>query len=445
MSTKAIGGNMNAGASDEEMETYGKPDGPMVFIPEFGEEVGTFTQKREDLYKAKDPGKVSLMHHVPRKYRGYFKPSQCANYDPEEFEYLTDDHGYALCTAVKSNGADCTLKAVHRSWLCTVHGGKLHPLDKVISDARAAMPGGNASKELVAPEVKDRMTRWQLLLHGFIKVEDLDDEELARGQCRQPDGTFSNQPPKNIPKFLHDEMTKRLFERANEQMRGHLMGAVAALGTIASGDAYEPQDRIKAAQLIIERVLGKNPDVIVHKQDAPWEIALRAIGGGTRAESRAARGLDPDTGQPMVLEGSYEELAPVVQVDAPAQPVPATVDRELTDPDGEPIDLGKGGVVDAEALGRDFGDSDDRRSMGLDHDVAVDRDSGRRSLGEEAERQAEAAAERAELAARFKKGRAKRGAARRVGLSSTGEADPPLKIVSKPNEDGTFQVGFSDA
>lgn len=291
----------------------GEPDGPMKFIPEFGFEVGTFTDPRKDLYKKRDSGTSSLMHHVPRDKRGVYRPEQVADYDPEEYDYEVDDKGYCICTAMTKTGTPCRRRANNMSWLCVGHGGKLHPYDKVVNTQRNEMEDHRGEVGGVGrgadPELIERMTRFQKLCQGIISVEDLDDEEIARGQCRRADGTFSANPPKMIPKAIHDRMVSVLFERANEAFKVALIPAVITLGKIANGDAYEPADRIKAASLIVDRVMGKNADVVVHKQDAPWEMALSTITAGSRADSRIARGLDPETGKPMQAPIDAEVVA----------------------------------------------------------------------------------------------------------------------------------------
>lgn len=312
MSTFPVGFNMGVADKKTNMqrETIGKPDGPKIFVSEFGFEVGTFTNPRTDMYKKKSPIKATIMHHIPFDKRGYYRPEQTADYNPEEFDYLTDDKGYALCTMDKRDGTACTLRATHMSWKCAPHGGALHPLDKVPSDERALMPTAakDGRQSYVDPAIVSRMTRFQKLCQGLISVEDLDDEELARGQCKGADGRFGQTPPRMIPKAIHDQMVQQLFVRANDQLRHDLLGAVKALGVISSGEAFEPADRIKAATVIIDRVMGKTADVVIHKQDKPYEMILTSIAGGSRAESRKARGLDPDTGQPIeVIEGEWTD------------------------------------------------------------------------------------------------------------------------------------------
>lgn len=287
---------------DDFSNLVGRPDGPMKFIPEFGFEVKTFLDPRTDLYREKDPGKTSLMHHVPIPKRGYYQPRTCADYDPEEYDYIVNDDGYALCTAITKSGANCSKRAMNMSWLCPTHGGKLHPLDKVNHPDRDSMQvQGGGYQSHIDPELQSRMTRLQKLNQGLLDVSELDDEELARGQCRDSKGGFTGTPPRQVPHAVHQRMVNELFKRADEKLQHSLISVVETMIGVASGDAYEPADRIKAATWIFERVRGKTPEVIEHRQDKPWEMALGHITltGGSRAESRAARGLDPETGEPI--------------------------------------------------------------------------------------------------------------------------------------------------
>lgn len=401
-----------------EKDTVGKPDGPMKFVPEFGVEVGTFTNPREDLYKLQDPGRKSLMHHVPFKCRGYYKPHHCADFDEEEYEYIVDQNGYAMCTAVTLAGKPCSRKAMNMSWLCSAHGGKLHPLDKVINEDRDNMTKVEGGLGVKAPQhVQDRMTRFMKLCQGIISVEDLDDEELARGQCRGSDGTFRGPPPRMIPRGVHDRMVNELFKRADDQLKRNLLDVVETMTSIAKGEAYEPADRIKAATWVFERVRGKNPEVIVHKQDKPWELALQAISTNTRAESRIARGLDPETGEPLADAPQLEQgnetpeqkrerlLAELAALDA--QPIDAEYIEYLHDE----AEYADGEIVEVE----DFTPEEVQELP-----------------GDKAEKHQE---EVKSLKDRLNSGRRQRAYARSQGREDIGET--PFQIVQKgKNEDG---------
>jgi hypothetical protein len=260
------------------VRTVGKPDGPEKWIDEIGYAVGTFTSKREDLEE--DPRRKTLaccMFHVPHGMRGPYRVEDL----PEamhKLNYVTNFDGYVMCTQPNKRAREgdppvCQKRAVNRTGLCDVHGGRLHPLDRLVK------------RELDV----SKMNRWQMLCNGLLDVEDLDDEELMRGMCRRPNGTFPGDTGGAVPRKVYDKMVARLFDRAQEKFRENLLVAVDRLAHIAESDAYEPADQIKASMLIIDRVLGKSVEKVdVTVGAKPFEQILNSI-GGRREDSIHAR------------------------------------------------------------------------------------------------------------------------------------------------------------
>lgn len=259
----------------------GKPTGPLVYVEALDMEVPSYAEKREDLYNRGI--KSTLMHHVPLKMRGPYVWNDNEEYGPNGEN--KNHANYCMCMGVQpekfSNGKarpnglnnpnagkPCGNKAINHSGYCGWHGGALHPLDK-------------SQPKDIPRDVQFKM--------GKLDPREMDDEELALGQIRLADGTFTNF--KTIPHAVHDEVIKRLFERADEKLRENLMDTVNIMADIAKNPAVEPADRIKAATWIHERVRGKAPIVVEHRQDKPFEVVLGAVlEGGSRAASRAARG-----------------------------------------------------------------------------------------------------------------------------------------------------------
>jgi hypothetical protein len=115
-------------------------------------------------------------------------------------------------------------------------------------------------------------------LDGELTVEDMDDEELAKGRFRDKNGGFSGRPPAIVPKEFHDACVRRLLQRAEEMTREHFLTAVETFADIASSPAYEPKDRLKAAAYIWERTAGKVPDKVEIKAKlAKWEQDIEGI------------------------------------------------------------------------------------------------------------------------------------------------------------------------
>lgn len=115
--------------------------------------------------------------------------------------------------------------------------------------------------------------RMAAILRGDLDVAELDDEELARGELRGKDGNF-HKGPQMVPREMYAKMMNELFKRANEQMKTSLVDAVKVLTAIATDPDADPKDAMKAAQWIVERVMGKTPESVIVKQDKPWQSLL---------------------------------------------------------------------------------------------------------------------------------------------------------------------------
>lgn len=321
-------------------ELAGKPDGPDKYIDSLGVTVPTFIDPCDHMRLPKDSGTTWLMYHVPRNMRGYYRPEHYnEKFAAENKQWILDltldNKGYVRCVETTLAGNPCARRAVNFSGLCQAHGGKLHPLDKVVDVRRDAMvddlPPDHGFAQSVktrhaqmTPELLGRMTRWQMLLSGIITVEDLDDEELQRRQCRDRNGGFTGEAPRQIPKKLADQLVRKLFERVDEKMKTNLMDMVQVMIDIATSDVYEAADRIKAAQWVSERQLGKVPDKVIHVQEKPWEMVLSGITGGSRAASRVARGVADEE---EILE------AQLVEIEEVPQSVTQIVEEDEYDPD----------------------------------------------------------------------------------------------------------------
>lgn len=142
------------------------------------------------------------------------------------------------------------------------------------------MAGAGKSRttgESVEVHVRVQSPRLAKLISGELKVEDLDDEELARGYPKDRGGKFRGRPPKMIPKELHDRMTRELLRRGQDMFRMEYQTAIEAMAKIAADPTEKSADRIKAAQYIIERVAGKVPDKVEIAAADPWQQIIDRI------------------------------------------------------------------------------------------------------------------------------------------------------------------------
>lgn len=113
------------------------------------------------------------------------------------------------------------------------------------------------------------------IITGQDDLSEWDDEELRMGQRRDKNGRFQGRVPKIIPKAIHDELVRRTLSDANELMRENLPAAVQVLVKLAKSNAVEPKDRLRAVNMIMERVMGKSPDKVEISGTSPWLVALQ--------------------------------------------------------------------------------------------------------------------------------------------------------------------------
>jgi hypothetical protein len=234
----------------------GDANGPEKFIPEFGCAVPTFTEK---------PGgdRPALTYHVPMKFRGDYRADQLANFTVES-DYRTDNFGYVLCERFTKAGERCLKRARNRSPRCDTHGGRVHPLDKVVRQRSENENGPESS-----------LSRYRQFLAGQIGVDDLDDEELATCGFRASNGRIYK--PRNVPRELAQGFTKAIYERAQEELRALTVDAAKTVGEIMKNRTNEPDIRLKAAISLLERNLGKTPTNVVVTQEKPFEVIFDDI------------------------------------------------------------------------------------------------------------------------------------------------------------------------
>lgn len=138
-------------------------------------------------------------------------------------------------------------------------------------------PKGNVTVTSVAYN-----PRMAALLEGEIEPEDLDDEELARGMCRDVNGNFPRKPPVTVPRVMYDRMTQVLFKRAEEALRENLVNAAESMGKIIGDPEVDAGTRLKAAQWLYERLMGKAPTEVRVTQERPFEHILTKVKRGPR-------------------------------------------------------------------------------------------------------------------------------------------------------------------
>lgn len=129
--------------------------------------------------------------------------------------------------------------------------------EQQIAEARAA--GKGPAKE-----------RWAMLLSGTITVRDLDDQEVRKMKVRGRDGGFAGKR-RAIPSHLINQFVSEQMRRANDRMRKALPDTVDVLMEIMNDPEARHADRIRASQLLQDRVLGKAPETVRIESASDWD------------------------------------------------------------------------------------------------------------------------------------------------------------------------------
>jgi hypothetical protein len=183
-----------------------------------------------------------------------------------------------------------------------------------------------AQQEYERKQELAKLTRQQAFDRGLITVQDLDDEELRAGRCRDELGRIPRNKNKTepVPRDIHDEIIAEHEARWNQNLREKLDTMTEVIAGVALDDTAEPRDRMEAAKWIIERVAGKAPErVNVTVNKLPWEEMIHGIAKRTKAEHDALKAgtidaevVDVPTGEsgPGGLQGPDEFVQQEAQV-----------------------------------------------------------------------------------------------------------------------------------
>lgn len=138
-------------------------------------------------------------------------------------------------------------------------------------EAKAAMR--KKAKEEGRPTASER---WAMLLDGRLTVKDLDDEEIKRMQVRTAGGDFSGKRRKTMPSHIAAAFRDENMRRATAMLEEALPDAIKALVEIAKMSEKD-SDRIKAANIVVERVMGKTPQEVIARVTSFDEVVDEAV------------------------------------------------------------------------------------------------------------------------------------------------------------------------
>lgn len=131
--------------------------------------------------------------------------------------------------------------------------------------------GAKEKKITISPKM-------QALMDGTISIEDLDDEEIQRGQIRDKNGQFRGNKMDLIPRKFYDLATRELLRRWQDQVNQQLNPMLKVLQELAQNPRVSADARYKSAVYLIERAAGKVPEKTEMKVEvAKWEEDIEGL------------------------------------------------------------------------------------------------------------------------------------------------------------------------
>jgi hypothetical protein len=181
---------------------------------------------------------------------------------------------------------------------------------------------GGMNVQPVPVERAFALDRVQQFMQGILTPDELADDEV-KGQFVRNDSGVPISTGRLGMKF-QAMLNKELLVRMNNYIKSKAPRAIEVMYEVADSDVYEAADRIKAAQWLAERVIGKVPDVTLHGEinETPFSNIITSLDSGSRAEYRKTleiessrvREDEPSSGE-NVKEGNYLDAEIVLDED----------------------------------------------------------------------------------------------------------------------------------
>lgn len=149
----------------------------------------------------------------------------------------------------------------------------------------------------VSPERLRRIEEQKERVRALREEEQFAHDLSQRGLQTMPQAIrkLYRQNPNN-PKIsaLYDSMVKELYERTDDKLKAALLPAVDKMVDLL--ECGDEKTELRAATWLIERLRGKTPEVIEHRQEKPFEVVLHRLITGPRVVAERLEALEgPDS------------------------------------------------------------------------------------------------------------------------------------------------------
>lgn len=118
---------------------------------------------------------------------------------------------------------------------------------------------GQKKKTLTRKELELRaMTpRMRDLAEGRLSIDDLDWEELTKGQLRDKNGNFTGAKPAMLPREWHEKMAGEILKGAEAQFRKNFQLTMDTLIELVENKRTPAREKLAAIIYMQERTIGK--------------------------------------------------------------------------------------------------------------------------------------------------------------------------------------------
>lgn len=122
--------------------------------------------------------------------------------------------------------------------------------------------------------------RYRAFMNGKITIDDLDEDEIMRGQIRNKAGHFGGRKPNYVPREFLTQIQVKQREIYEQTLAPMVLKAMRTLddvmeekaGRYSSGPSPQHAARVAAAKLVLERALGRVPEQVQIKAEiSHWE------------------------------------------------------------------------------------------------------------------------------------------------------------------------------
>lgn len=128
---------------------------------------------------------------------------------------------------------------------------------------KKAIPKKEMELRLLTPRMRD-------LAEGRLNIEDLDWEELTRGQLRDSRGGFSGKAPALLPREWHDKLASEIIKGAEAQFRKNFQQTMDVLFGLINNPKTPAREKLAAVIYAQERTIGK----VVEKRETKTEVTV---------------------------------------------------------------------------------------------------------------------------------------------------------------------------